>query len=192
MIIKDGNIQLISAILKNDLDSVTILLTNKNIDLNYKYTSNIKDIYSDTPLILAVKYQRLDIVKLLLGESPDKLDRNIPDRWGNSPIILAVLSGNLKYEGGINYHILKLLLEDPYVDKGYIKKENNSDPMTCALWVEDLTITEILIDYNVPVYWEHLDELRKNYYTQLVNNYYCPYEPKGTGYLNLLKKYTTV
>ena len=132
------------------------------------------------------------MVKKLLKQSPDKLDRNLFDINGNSAIIMSVLSGNSEHREGVNYHILNLLLEDPYVDKGYIKKSNKSDPMTCALWVEDMTIIEMLIDYNVPVYLDHLDKWRRDYYNQIIYRYFNPYEPKGEGYMKMLNEYSKV
>ena len=67
---------------------------------------------------------------------------------------------------------------------------NKSDPMTCALWVEDMTIIEMLIDYNVPVYWDHLDKWRRDYYNKIINRYFNPYEPKGEGYMKMLNEYS--
>lgn len=183
------NIKLFNAIINNDQNLFDRLITNKNIDFNYQIKNNPK--WSGyTLLLLAVTCNRFKMIQKLLKQKPDKLNRNIPDRWGNSPIIMSVLSGNFEHEEGINYDILKLLLDDPYVDKGYIKKSNNSDPMTSALWIEDITIIEMLIEYDVPVYWEHLDKWRRDYYEQVVKEYYYPYDPKGKGYLKLLKKYS--
>ena len=183
------NIKLFNAIINNDQNLFDRLITNKNIDFNYQIKNNLKW-KGYTLLLLAVIFNRFKMVQELLKQNPDNLDRNIPDRCGNTPIIMSVLSGNVEHEEGINYDILKLLLEDPYVDKGFIKKSNKSDPMTCALWVEDKTIIEMLLDYDVPVYWEHLDKWRRNYYNQIVKEYYYPYQPKGRGYMKLLEGYS--
>ena len=191
------NLQLFSAIINNNQDLFDNLITNEHIDFNYQYTNSKKislmpeiQFRKYTFLILAVKLNRLQMVKKLLKQSHDKLDRNLFDINGNSAIIMSVLSGNSEHREGVNYHILKLLLEDPYVDKGYIKKSNKSDPMTCALWVEDMTIIEMLIDYNVPVYWDHLDKWRRDYYNKIINRYFNPYEPKGEGYMKMLNEYS--
>jgi len=191
------NLQLFSAIINNNQDLFDSLITNEHIDFNYQYTNSKKiSLMSEiqfrkyTFLILAVKLNRLQMVKKLLKQSHDKLDRNLFDINGNSAIIMSVLSGNSEHREGVNYHILKLLLEDPYVDKGYIKKSNKSDPMTCALWVEDMTIIEMLLDYNVPVYWDHLDKWRRDYYNKIINRYFNPYEPKGEGYMKMFNEYS--
>ena len=60
--------------------------------------------------------------------------------------------------------------------------------MTCALWVEDMTIIEMLIDYNVPVYWDPLDKWRRDYYNEIIERYFYPFEPEGDGYLKLLQE----
>ena len=193
------NLQLFSSIINNNQDLFDSLITNDNIDFNYQYTNPKKislipeiQFRKYTFLILAVKLNRLQMVKKLLKQSPDKLDRNLFDINGNSAIIMSVLSGNSEHREGINYHILKLLLEDPFVNKGYIKESNKSDPMTCALWVEDMTIIEMLIDYNVPVYWDHLDKWRRDYYNKIIEPYYYnkiieryiyPVVPEVNGYL---------
>ena len=183
------NIKLFNAILNDNQDLFDSLISNENIDFNYQIKNNLKW-KGYTLLLLAVIFNRFKMVQELLKQKPDNLDRNIPDRWGNTPIIMSVLSGNVEHEEGVNYDILKLLLEDPYVDKGFIKKSNKSDPMTCALWVEDMTIIEMLLDYDVPIYWEHLDKWRRNYYNQIVKEYYYPYQPKGRGYMKLLEGYS--
>ena len=186
---QNPNIKLFNAVLNNDQSLFNSLISNKNIDFNYQIKNN-PEWMGCTLLILAVTFNRLKMVQELLKQNPDNLDRNIPDRWGNTPIIMSVLSGNFEHEEGINYSILNLLLEDPYVNKGYIKKSNNSDPMTCALWVEDKTIIEMLLDYDVPVYWEHLDKWRRDYYNQIIKEYYYPYRPKGRGYMKILEGYS--
>lgn len=56
-------------------------------------------------------------------------------------------------------------------------------------WVEDMTIIEMLIDYNVPAYMDHLDKWRRDYYNQIIERYFYPFEPKGDGYLKLLQGY---
>ena len=183
------NICLINSVCLNNQDLFDSLITNKDVDFNYQIQNNPKW-RGYTVLLVAVMFNRLKMVKELLKQDSNRLDRNIPDRYGNTAIILSVLSGNSVHEDGINYHILRLLLEDPYVNKRYIKKENKSDPMTCALWVEDLTIIEMLMDYEVPVYWEHLDQWRRKYYKEIIEDYYYPYHPRGKGYLKLLKKYS--
>ena len=180
--------RLIHSIFRNDIKLAKELIKKKNVDLNYKYTFN--QIRGCTPLILSIKLERIEIIKLLLEHESSLLDRNLPDGYGNSPLIMAILMGY--YDSETRYSILKMLLEDPYTNKSFIKECNHSDAMTCALWVENEKIIEILLDYNVPVIWDHLDNFRRKYYNEITNRYYYPYEPKGKGYLKLLNKYQTV
>ena len=48
----------------------------------------------------------------------------------------------------------------------------------------------MLLDYDVPVYWEHLDKWRRDYYNQIIKEYYYPYRPKGRGYMKILEGYS--
>ena len=106
---------LYNAITSGDLNRVEMLLKNKNIDLNFQYQYLSHDIRNFTPLILAVINKSPEIVSRLLKESPDRLDRNIADLNGNSAILFAVLMGHSPDD--TIQEILKLLLNDPYVNK---------------------------------------------------------------------------
>ena len=181
---------LYNAIRNKNIDKINLLLKNQNIDLNYEYEYLSYGIRNFTPLTVAILYKSVEIVSRLLQESPNRLDRNIPDKDGNSPIMRVIYMGYYEEDNDIIQEILNLLLKDPYVNKNYIKTSNNTDIMKCALWVENITTIETLLDFNVPVHWENLDEYRKKLYNDIVNNYYSPYNPKGIGYLKLLNKYS--
>ena len=178
---------LYNAITSKDLNRVEMLLKNKNRDLNFQYQYLSYGIRNFTPLILAVINKSPEIVSRLLKESPDRLDRNIADLNGNSAILFAVLMGHSPDD--TIQEILKLLLDDPYVNKEYIKPSNNTGLMKCALWVENMKTIETLLDYGVSVNMEDLDQYRIDFYNQIVDSYYSPYFPKGKGYLKLLGKY---
>ena len=186
--------KLFLTIINQDTDKLKILVKNTNLNLNYQYKILSHRIRNYTPLMLAIQNQSIDMVNILLNESVERLNRNIADLDGNSAIIWAIL---LTYDdenekNHNKYEILRCLLNDFYVDKGFIKKINKSDPMTCALWIENMTTIEILLDYSVPVYWDHLDSYRRNFYNKIVDDYYRPYEPFGKGYKKLLKNYSAL
>ena len=180
--------KLFNAINNNDLDKIELLLKNQNVNLNYRYYYPTLGIRKFTPLMLAIQNLSPEIVSRLLNESPNKLDRNISDLDGNSAILWVILLGHYENDDRIQ-EILKLLLNDPYVDKNYVKPSNKTDLMKCALWVENMNTIETLLDYHVHVRLDNLDQNRIDWYNEIVQNYYSPYTPKGKGYLKLLHKY---
>ena len=182
------NAKILDALLKDNLELFNNLIKSDNVDLNFNYINKSIGLMGYTLLIFTIRFRRLEMLKKLLEFGPEKVDRNKVDLYGNSPLLLSIMMGNDGCD--IDYQILKVLLQDPFVNTKYVKNSNDTDAMKCALWVEDLTIIHILLDHNIQVNWDSLDSWRREWYNKIVKDYYSPYPPYGHGYLKELSKYS--
>ena len=77
--------ELHQAVKQGDTEKISRLLA-EGVD------ANATDVYGQTALYLAVKFDRLDLVKLLFPRS----DANKPDITGCTPLCRAILEKNLR------------------------------------------------------------------------------------------------
>lgn len=89
-----GRTILMYCILFNDIESLKILLEQRNIKID------IQEDHGDTALMMAVKENNVTMVKLLLN---NKADVDIKDMRNGTPIVVAAIKNNIE--------IIKLLLE---------------------------------------------------------------------------------
>ena len=179
------NAKILDALLEDNLELFNNLIKSDNVDLNFNYINKSIGLMGYTLLIFTIRFRRLEMLKKLLEFGPEKVDRNKVDLYGNSPLLLSIMMGNDGCD--IDYQILKVLLQDPFVNTKYVKNSNGTDAMKCALWVEDIAIIHILLDHNIQVNWDSLDSWRREWYNKIVKDYYSPYPPYGHGYLKELQ-----
>lgn len=118
---------LLSAIPKGDLETVTLLLKEKRVNLN------IRDNKGRTPLDLAFIHKQFDIAKFLLGNGADPLE------WPRY-ISIAIEESQLD--------LLKLLL-DKGVNPNSRPSTFDNTPIETAVRCDNLDAIKLLLDYGV-------------------------------------------
>jgi len=136
------------AIKKNNIYILRILLLIK--DSNYLNSLNKDGI---TPLILAIQYSKIEIVKMLL-DNPN-IDINIQDKNGHTALIHAITNNKIE--------IVKMLLDHPNIDINFQNKNGNT-ALIHAISNNKIEIVKMLLDHpNIDINFQN-----KNEYTALI------------------------
>ena len=89
--------------------------------LSHQININILDNTGRGAVFWAVKSDRIDLLKMLLGhKSLTALALNHKDSWGKTPVMRALI------ENGIEFRVLRELANDPRVDLDTTDKEGRS------------------------------------------------------------------
>ena len=109
---------------KNNIEIVKLLLEHPKINVNVQSTirrdsAHHRQTYDKTALTTAVKWDRLEVVKILLAD--DRIDPNIVNNDGKTAVMEAVKLGPDPHP------ILKLLLEDDRVDLTITRRLTDDD-----------------------------------------------------------------